>query len=153
MNATELEFLSYVAEGEVHFAGMGTGRTFRKATAEALVVRGLLEKFDAVVCDGDGFTLEPERWRAAYKLTDAGVVELRAHAPERFAAIVQRPELHAAKRERWLSAGVPRCCGCGCLLVGDERIPAADPYAADINGDETLVLQCDSCASDSADEI
>lgn len=49
-----------------------SGRLHRRTIAEQLVTEGLLCKTQAVVCDGDGWTVEPERWREGYELTPAG---------------------------------------------------------------------------------
>lgn len=54
------------------FTGMFSSRLFRKKHAEALVDSGLATKQALVVCDGDGFTKEPERWRMGYVLTELG---------------------------------------------------------------------------------
>lgn len=54
------------------FTGLLTGRTLRKRSAARLVEEGLLAEKPLVVCDGDGFTKEPERWRTGYVLTSQG---------------------------------------------------------------------------------
>ena len=45
------------------------------------------------------------------------------------------------------------CRDCGCCLRGRSAIPAPDPFREDVCGDDTPVVQCDSCAKDSAFEI
>lgn len=45
------------------------------------------------------------------------------------------------------------CYNCGCCLRGRLAIPTSDPYQADVHGDETPVVQCESCAADAAEEI
>jgi hypothetical protein len=102
MNETELAFLCYVAEGEAQHDGMRTGGDFRKVTAERLIMRRLLEKFDARVMGDDGFALEPERWRPSYRLTDAGVVALCQAAPEVYTSAISHPEMRDVKRARWM---------------------------------------------------
>lgn len=54
------------------FTGLFTGRVHRKRDAARLVEEGLLYEKSLVVCDGDGFTKEPERWRTGYVLTTHG---------------------------------------------------------------------------------
>ncbi len=44
----------------------------------------------------------------------------------------------------------PRCVRCG--TINNVR-HAADPYAAEINGDDTPVWQCGSCSAESAGDI
>lgn len=80
---SEIEFLQEVLHLEVcGFAGMSTGRRFRKRTAEDLVADGYLEPKMMVVSDGDGFTIEPERWRKGYMLTDKARAYLEAQSGE-----------------------------------------------------------------------
>jgi len=45
------------------------------------------------------------------------------------------------------------CYQCGCCLRGRTAIPAPDPYQADINNDDTPVVQCESCETQSAQDI
>jgi len=51
-----------------------TDGSTRKATVLSLVAKGLVRELDelVVMCDGDGFHKEPERYRVGYELTDAG---------------------------------------------------------------------------------
>lgn len=49
-----------------------TGRILRKRTMRSLQEKGFVEEVVAVVVDGDGFHLEPERERIAYQLTAEG---------------------------------------------------------------------------------
>lgn len=52
-----------------------TGRTVRKVDAIRLVARGMMQDGGmAVICDGDGFAKEPERYRQSYILTEQGRV-------------------------------------------------------------------------------
>lgn len=46
-----------------------------------------------------------------------------------------------------------RCCSCGCLVTGNEAIPAPDPYACEISGDETPIIECDNCRHESFMDI
>jgi len=45
------------------------------------------------------------------------------------------------------------CYDCGRCLRGRLAIPAPDPYQADINNDETPVVQCENCAAETAEDI
>jgi hypothetical protein len=54
-------------------AGIGSSRKHRKDTLLGLQLRGFFTCKTAVVCDGDGFSKEPERYRDAYFLTDEGL--------------------------------------------------------------------------------
>lgn len=80
MNAKDFELL----ERAEHLAkcidamGVFTGRTMRKRTAERCVARGWMVNAYLTVCDGDGFSLDPERWRWGYSLTEAGREALHA---------------------------------------------------------------------------
>jgi len=47
-------------------------RLYPRKIAVQLVDEALLKETNAVVCDGDGFPLEPERHRIGFELTDAG---------------------------------------------------------------------------------
>jgi hypothetical protein len=48
-------------------------RTYRRATLKGLEAKGLLISVGPVtMCDGDGFALEPERFRFGYALTNKG---------------------------------------------------------------------------------
>ena len=44
-------------------------------------------------------------------------------------------------------------CACGAKLRGRSAIPVADPYASEINGDETLHVMCADCRHKSNQEI
>jgi hypothetical protein len=75
----KIEWLEYVADmNRKGFDVARSGRRRRKETAEALVAEGLLKHAWAVVCDGDGWPVQPERERLGYELTDAGRDRLRA---------------------------------------------------------------------------
>jgi len=64
----------------------------------------------------------------------------------------------SVNREKFRPAGkdlrrlVGFCVGCGCRLVGKAAIPHPDPYASDIHGDDTPVVECDPCTDQSHDE-
>ncbi len=80
----QLDVLETVAWGEKHFGSVITGgglllRDVRRAIRDGLIVSA----GQVIVCDGDGFGLEPERYREGFKLTDAGravVAEAKALA-------------------------------------------------------------------------
>lgn len=66
-----------------HMARFGwaalTGRGIRRNSMVRLSALGLVRDAGLVavaVVDGDGFTLEPERFRQAWELTDAGKAEI-----------------------------------------------------------------------------
>ena len=48
---------------------------------------------------------------------------------------------------------VGRCCDCGVVLRGRAASPEADPYSAEINEDETPVVQCPECHQNRSDSI
>ena len=65
--------LKNVAWGTEHFGALVTCRSTRKRDVLALVAQGLVADAGMVaVCDGDGFLLQPERYRQGWKITDAG---------------------------------------------------------------------------------
>ena len=46
------------------------------------------------------------------------------------------------------------CCrDCGALLIGVEAIPVADPFDANIAGDDTAVVLCPDCYYKSAMQL
>lgn len=62
-----------------HSFGWATiaSKGFPKPARERLLVAGLIEDAGAVaLVDGDGFTIQPERYRQAWKLTPAGIAEV-----------------------------------------------------------------------------
>lgn len=54
-------------------AGIASGRTHRGYVLRKLLARGLVKEELLAACDDDGFTIIPERWRAGYLLTPAGL--------------------------------------------------------------------------------
>jgi hypothetical protein len=65
--------LSHAAHNDRFGWHFGTSRSLRRRTVNRLVERGLVEDGGvAVAVDGDGWTIEPERWSQSWKLTDAG---------------------------------------------------------------------------------
>lgn len=46
-----------------------------------------------------------------------------------------------------------RCRSCGAELEGEDAVPSPDPYAEEICGDDTPVVECDSCRRESARDI
>ena len=61
----------------LHGAGLLTGRTMRLATARKLVDKNFAREQKLVVVDGDGWRVEPERWRDGFVLTPAGMAVAR----------------------------------------------------------------------------
>lgn len=69
--------LRQVAWGAEHFGALVTGRTTRKRDVVALFNLGLVADAGFVaMCDGDGFLLQPERYRQGWKLTAKGKAAL-----------------------------------------------------------------------------
>ena len=63
-----------VAWGHYHFGSFCTGSTTRRATVLRLVKQGLVESAGMVaLCDDDGFTVVPERYREGFRLTEFGI--------------------------------------------------------------------------------
>lgn len=76
MMLTDIEraALSDLCHGLRHFGSLVTGRNVRKRTVLALERKGLAESAGCVVlCDADGFTVEPERYREGWRPTLAGL--------------------------------------------------------------------------------
>jgi hypothetical protein len=70
--------LETVAWGEEHFGSVTTGGPLRKRDVDAAIRKGLVVEVGAVtLCDGDGFTIHPERYRTGYRLTAAGRRQVR----------------------------------------------------------------------------
>ncbi len=44
------------------------------------------------------------------------------------------------------------CTACGDQVVGSDAIPHPDPFASEMQDDNTLVVQCDACDKLSNDE-
>lgn len=92
LTKSEREFLSRALHWHNKMGWvMGTGRMYRRATGERLKRRGMLVDVEYRVCDGDGFALQPERWRSGYELTEEGkrvAEELAAEEKQRFKEMV-----------------------------------------------------------------
>jgi hypothetical protein len=69
----ESGWMAYVLDMEANgFDGAFSGAGKERSVAERLVRKGILKRKMLVVCDGDGFAGECERWRFGYCLTDGG---------------------------------------------------------------------------------
>lgn len=65
--------IEWLAWGMEHFGSLGTTRRVRRSTMMTLVKQGIAESVgQALMCDGDGFHLEPERYREGFRLTEYG---------------------------------------------------------------------------------
>jgi hypothetical protein len=85
MTKAQRAALERVAWGTKHFGALVTGRVTRKRDVIALFERGFVADAGMVaVCDGDGFLLQPQCYRQAWKITTKGKAALR-RAPERMA--------------------------------------------------------------------
>lgn len=73
MTKRQFAALRQVAWGTNHFGALVTGRVTRLADVLALHALGFVADAGMVaVCDGDGFLLQPERYRQGWKITEAG---------------------------------------------------------------------------------
>lgn len=71
--AAELRTLRSIRTyNDMGFAGLFTGRSIRVATMRRLAARGLVRSEAMIVSDGDGFAVQPERWRTGWVLTARG---------------------------------------------------------------------------------
>jgi hypothetical protein len=71
LSNAEREWLAYVSAGHRNgFAGMFSGRTFRKQVAEQLVKRGLLARVELQPANTDGHILWGRAARIGYALPD-----------------------------------------------------------------------------------
>ncbi len=75
LTRAESELLDRVRTLDGHGMALVTGRKHRRRTAERLRGRGLLATADCVASDGDGYTIEPERWVTGYVLTHKGYAQ------------------------------------------------------------------------------
>ena len=77
-----------VAWGMHFFGSVCTGRGLPRRDMLRAQADGLVESFGQVtMCDGDGFTIEPERYREGWVLTENGKTVLRQYdtdAAERY---------------------------------------------------------------------
>ena len=82
-NAADMRFAEYAERMHEHgFSCVNTGGPHRRRTGERLVKRGLMTKVWAVVCDGDGFALDPESEREGFALTESGIRALASTRTE-----------------------------------------------------------------------
>lgn len=79
MTKAQRRALETVAWGTEHFGALVTGRQTRLREMVALHAKGLVADAGmGVVCDGDGFILQPERYRQGWKITAKGKKALEA---------------------------------------------------------------------------
>lgn len=72
------DVLETVAWGTENFGALVTGRNTPVSVVRALVRKGLVKDAGMVaVCDGDGFTIQPERYRQGWAVTEAGAAALK----------------------------------------------------------------------------
>lgn len=80
-----LNTLGSVAWGMRHFGGIVTGGKLRRRDMLAAEKQGFVRSIgDVPLCDDDGFTIDPERYREGWELTEAGMEYLRKHDPETY---------------------------------------------------------------------
>lgn len=79
--------LEAVGWGTKHFGALVSGRSHHRNTLVALATKGLVRLVNQVlVCDGDGFSIQPERYRDGWTLTEAGKLLLQRAKEENEAA-------------------------------------------------------------------
>jgi hypothetical protein len=79
MTEIQLAALREVAWGTEHFGALVTGGPTRKRDVMALAKLGLVADAGmCVMCDGDGFKIQPERYRRGWKITAKGKLVLEA---------------------------------------------------------------------------
>jgi hypothetical protein len=88
MSKTDIDTIQAVA----HCDGFGwkfcTGRSIRLRDVRRLVKRGLLQDAGlAAAVDGDGWRIQPERWKESWELTEAGCKEVARLKEEQHAEI------------------------------------------------------------------
>jgi hypothetical protein len=77
---TAVDVLEWLEWGEKNFGSLATSRQVRRRDVLRAVERGLAQSVgDVVMCDGDGWIIEPERYREGFTLTDAGRAKLAEH--------------------------------------------------------------------------
>lgn len=83
MKRTIYDVLSLTEWGMEHFSGITTNRALPKRDMMRAVEAGLCRSIGShPLCDGDGFTIYPERYREVYVLTDKGFDALEAKYAE-----------------------------------------------------------------------
>jgi hypothetical protein len=81
MTRAQWRALCKVAWGTEHFGALVTGRATRKEKVHALQALGLVSDGGMVaVCDGDGFLLQPQRYRRGWKITETGKKALESES-------------------------------------------------------------------------
>ena len=79
------DVLYYAAWGMFFFGSVCTGRGLPRRDMLRAQADGLVKSIGQVtMCDGDGFTIEPERYREGWILTDAGKDALREYDPDAY---------------------------------------------------------------------
>lgn len=88
--------LRAVAHACKHFDGLGSGGAHPRRRMEALVRLGLVELHPEPLAraDGDGFTLQPERYGPGWRMTAAGTAELARLDAAEVAAL---PPVHVCR--------------------------------------------------------
>lgn len=75
-----LDCLDTTAWGMKHFGGIVTNKQLPLAVMRQCVKAGLCKSIGMVaLCDADGFTIQPERYRTGYVLTEKGEAVLEAY--------------------------------------------------------------------------
>jgi len=73
LTRNQRDAIDALAWGTLHFGSLHTNRVVRRRTVLSLVRRGLAESVgQTMVCDADGFHVEPERYREGFRLTARG---------------------------------------------------------------------------------
>lgn len=81
----EFDALEGLEWGEQNFGSLLTSRVHPRRDMMKLIARGWATSLgDVVVCDGDGFSLQPERYREGFVMSPQGRLVL-ARARERLA--------------------------------------------------------------------
>lgn len=74
----QVRALSAVSWGSEHFGALVVGGEAPRRVVAALARRGLVKDVGAVaICDGDGVTIQPERYRTGFAITEAGALEIK----------------------------------------------------------------------------
>lgn len=73
------DVLETVEWGEKNFGSVVTGGGLTKRNIDSAISKGLVKRAGRVtLCDDDGFTIQPERYREGYRLTAKGRRMLKA---------------------------------------------------------------------------
>lgn len=68
----DFDALEFAEWGAQHFTGVMPGRQHPARDFRRVEAKGHVRQEALVLCDGDGFTVQPERWRTGYVITKAG---------------------------------------------------------------------------------